>query len=206
MKNRQVISVISVCLIAVITAACSEKPVESNDPSVNPVEIDMTQPGIRHVEDLKHMEYFADDDAYALYSYVAPEKAKEMRIEFRQYIDGVESDNCFEIMTIEDLELKNKAGYIGILNNPDDNYSVKVTNYANTGSSYWTGDISIDSKHSEGDISTHLNNDYDCKVREDYVLFCYAVHNESEDFGGYTKTEEIIQNSKAANLIIVTFE
>lgn len=205
MENRHIVGVILLCIMAAIYAGCSEKPVESNDSGINPVEIDMTQPGIRHVDEVKHMEYFTDDDAFALYSYVAPKEAKKMKIVFRQYIDGVESDNSFGILTIEDLELKNIAGYIGILKNGDENYSVKVTNNANTGSNSWNDDVSIDSKHSDGNISIYLNNDYDCKVGEDYVLYCYAVYDEDNHYGGEL-TEEIINKSKAANLIIVTFE
>lgn len=196
---------ILLCLMAVFFAGCTEQHMPSEDSSANPVEIDMTHPGLRPVDDLRYMEYFADDDAYSLYSYVAPEEAKKMRILFRQYIDGVESDESCSILTIDNLELKNKAGYIGIIKNGDENYSVKVTNNANTGSKSWNSDISIDNKHSDGGISTYLNNSYDCNVGEEYVLYCYAVYDEDKHYGGDV-TEEIISKSKAANFIIATFE
>ena len=193
------------CLMMVILVVCANQHEQSEDVAVNPVEIDMSQPGIRHLDDLKQMEYFTDDYAYCLYSYVAPEKAKKMKIVSRQYVDGAESDNFFGIMTVEDLELKNKAGYIGILKNHDDNYTVKVTNSANTGSKLWNGDITIDSKLIDGEESTYLNNDYECVVGEEYVLYCHAIYDEDKHYEGDV-TEEIISKSKAANFIIATFE
>ena len=196
---------ILLCLMAVFFAGCADQHEQSEDVAVNPVEIDMSQPGIRHLDDLKQMEYFTDDYAYCLYSYVAPEKAKKMKIVSRQYVDGAESDNSFGIMTVEDLELKNKAGYIGILKNHDDNYTVKVTNSGNTGSKLWNGDISIDSKLIDGEESTYLNNDYECVVGEEYVLYCHANYDEDKHYEGDV-TEEIISKSKAANFIIATFE
>lgn len=196
---------ILLCLMAVFFAGCADQYEQSEDVAVNPVEIDMTQPGIRHLDDLKQMEYFTDDYAYCLYSYVAPEKAKKMKIVSRQYVDGAESDNSFGIMTVEDLELKNKAGYIGILKNHDDNYTVKVTNSANTGARSWNGDVGVDSKHIDGEVATYLNNDYDCEVGEEYVLYGQAVYDEDKHYGGDV-TEEIISKSKAANFIIATFE
>ena len=191
--------------MAVFFAGCADQHEQSEDVAVNPVEIDMSQPGIRHLDDLKQMEYFTDDYAYCLYSYVAPEKAKKMKIVSRQYVDGAESDNSFGIMTVEDLELKNKAGYIGILKNHDDNYTVKVTNSANTGARLWNGDVGVDSKHIDGEESTYLNNDYECVVGEEYVLYGQAVYDEDKHYGGDV-TEEIISKSKAANFIIATFE
>ena len=196
---------ILLCLMAVFFAGCADQHEQSEDVAVNPVEIDMSQPGIRHLDDLKQMEYFTDDYAYCLYSYVAPEKAKKMKIVSRQYVDGAESDNPFGIMTVEDLELKNKAGYIGILKNHDDNYTVKVTNSANTGARLWNGDVGVDSKHIDGEVATYLNNDYDCEVGEEYVLYGQAVYDEDKHYGGDV-TEEIISKSKAANFIIATFE
>ena len=196
---------ILLCLMAVFFAGCADQHEQSEDVAVNPVEIDMSQPGIRHLDDLKQMEYFTDDYAYCLYSYVAPEKAKKMKIVSRQYVDGAESDNSFGIMTVEDLELKNKAGYIGILKNHDDNYTVKVTNSANTGARSWNGDVGVDSKHIDGEESTYLNNDYECVVGEEYVLYGQAVYDEDKHYGGDV-TEEIISKSKAANFIIATFE
>ena len=196
---------ILLCLMAVFFAGCADQHEQSEDVAVNPVEIDMSQPGIRHLDDLKQMEYFTDDYAYCLYSYVAPEKAKKMKIVSRQYVDGAESDNSFGIMTVEDLELKNKAGYIGILKNHDDNYTVKVTNSANTGARSWNGDVGVDSKHIDGEVATYLNNDYDCEVGEEYVLYGQAVYDEDKHYGGDV-TEEIISKSKAANFIIATFE
>ncbi len=196
---------ILLCLMAVFFAGCADQHEQSEDVAVNPVEIDMSQPGIRHLDDLKQMEYFTDDYAYCLYSYVAPEKAKKMKIVSRQYVDGAESDNSFGIMTVEDLELKNKAGYIGILKNHDDNYTVKVTNSANTGARLWNGDVGVDSKHIDGEESTYLNNDYECVVGEEYVLYGQAVYDEDKHYGGDV-TEEIISKSKAANFIIATFE
>lgn len=191
--------------MAVFFAGCADQHEQSEDVAVNPVEIDMSQPGIRHLDDLKQMEYFTDDYAYCLYSYVAPEKAKKMKIVSRQYVDGAESDNSFGIMTVEDFELKNKAGYIGILKNHDDNYTVKVTNSANTGARSWNGDVGVDSKHIDGEVATYLNNDYDCEVGEEYVLYGQAVYDEDKHYGGDV-TEEIISKSKAANFIIATFE
>lgn len=205
MKKIYSVSVVLLCLMMVMLLGCAEQNEKPDDSELNPMEIDMTQPGIRHVDDLRQMEYFADDYAYCLYSYVAPEKATKMKVVFRQYIDGAESDNSFGIMTVEDLELKNKAGYIGILKNNDDNYSVKVTNSANTGSRFWNGDVGTDSKHIDGGTSTYLNNDYDCKLGEEYDLYGYAVYDENEHYGGNEK-EEIISKSKAAFFIIVTFE
>lgn len=196
---------ILLCLMAVFFAGCADQHEQSEDVAVNPVEIDMSQPGIRHLDDLKQMEYFTDDYAYCLYSYVAPEKAKKMKIVSRQYVDGAESDNSFGIMTVEDFELKNKAGYIGILKNHDDNYTVKVTNSANTGARSWNGDVGVDSKHIDGEVATYLNNDYDCEVGEEYVLYGQAVYDEDKHYGGDV-TEEIISKSKAANFIIATFE
>ena len=196
---------ILLCLMAVFFAGCADQHEQSEDVAVNPVEIDMSQPGIRHLDDLKQMEYFTDDYAYCLYSYVAPEKAKKMKIVSRHYVDGAESDSSFGIMTVEDLELKNKAGYIGILKNHDDNYTVKVTNSANTGARLWNGDVGVDSKHIDGEESTYLNNDYECVVGEEYVLYGQAVYDEDKHYGGDV-TEEIISKSKAANFIIATFE
>ena len=196
---------ILLCLMAVFFAGCADQHEQSEDVAVNPVEIDMSQPGLRHLDDLKQMEYFTDDYAYCLYSYVAPEKAKKMKIVSRQYVDGAERDNSFGIMTVEDLELKNKAGYIGILKNHDDNYTVKVTNSANTGARLWNGDVGVDSKHIDGEVATYLNNDYDCEVGEEYVLYGQAVYDEDKHYGGDV-TEEIISKSKAANFIIATFE
>ena len=56
MENRHIVGVILLCIMAAISAGCSEKPVESNDSGINPVEIDMTQLGIRHVDEVKHIE------------------------------------------------------------------------------------------------------------------------------------------------------
>ena len=205
MKKIYSVSVVLLCLMMVMLVGCAGQNEKPDDSELNPMEIDMTQPGIRHVDDLRQMEYFADDYAYCLYSYVAPEKATKMKVVFRQYIDGAESDNSFGIMTVEDLELKNKAGYIGILKNHDDNYTVKVTNSANTGARLWNGDVGVDSKHIDGEVATYLNNDYDCEVGEEYVLYGQAVYDEDKHYGGDV-TEEIISKSKAANFIIATFE
>ena len=146
---------ILLCLMAVFFAGCADQHEQSEDVAVNPVEIDMSQPGIRHLDDLKQMEYFTDDYAYCLYSYVAPEKAKKMKIVSRQYVDGAESDNSFGIMTVEDLELKNKAGYIGILKNHDDNYTVKVTNSAEEYVLYGQA-VYDEDKHYGGDVTEEI--------------------------------------------------